>query len=151
MGRLSFAVPGTPQPKGSRQALPMGGKAGSRRIVLVEAGTRVTRPAKALWYRRVGDYASRARKRPLEPICEAVAVEILFRLPIAASRRRGKRRLVPGDPHTQKPDIDKLARGCLDPLKVAGVLADDCFVSALDATKEWCEAGMQGADITLTW
>jgi Holliday junction resolvase RusA-like endonuclease len=129
----------------------MGGKSGSRRIVLVEAGTRVTRPAKALWYRRVAERAQMALKTTHRPIVKAVAVTAVFRFPIAKSRLKGKRKLSPGDPHTQKPDGDKCLRGIFDPLKVAGVVTDDCVFFNFQGRKEWCAPGAEGADVTLTW
>jgi Holliday junction resolvase RusA-like endonuclease len=152
--KLAFFVPGVPMPKGSRMALPMGGKASSRHVVLVEAGTRVTRPAKAAWYTKVADYAleaSHGHGKGLK-IDSPVAVGVVFRFPIPKSRLRGKRKLVPGDPHVSAPDCDKLQRSIGDSLTRAGVIRDDALIwKWLDPQKLYCAAGSEGAEVLLTW
>jgi Holliday junction resolvase RusA-like endonuclease len=147
--KLAFFVPGVPQPKGSRRMMPVGGKTGALRHVLIEDGTRLTRPLRVSWYSRVAKHASAAFQGP--SVASPVVISALFRFPIARSRLKGKRRLKPGDPHTQKPDGDKCLRGIFDPLKVAGVVIDDCVFFKFQARKEWCAEGDEGAEVLLTW
>jgi len=42
--------------------------------------------------------------------------------------------------HTNKPDIDKLLRGLLDPMKKAGAIAEDCRVARVVVEKKYVEA-----------
>jgi hypothetical protein len=142
MGRLAFFVPGVPQPKGSRMALPLGGKAGSRHVVLVEAGTRRTRPLKALWYSKVAEHAFMALQRHAGHlrIDSAVSATVAFRFPIPKSRLRGKKAISPGDPHLAPCDLDKILRG-----------VGDALIWEWHARKTYCVQGDEGADVSLTW
>lgn len=148
MGSLAFCVPGIPQPKGSRQALPLGGKTGNQRIVLVEAGTRRTRPVKALWYELVEERARAARNAPI--VGSAVVASVNFRFPIPKSRRRGKRALKVGEPHVSKPDVDKLCRAIGDAL-TGSVIADDALIFCWHARKVYCAPGNEGVEVLLSW
>jgi Holliday junction resolvase RusA-like endonuclease len=151
--KLAFFVPGVPQSKGSHMALPMGGKSGSRHVVLVEAGTRRTRPIKAAWYSKVAACALEAghgQGKGLR-IDSAVSVKAVFRFPIPKSRLRGKRAITPGDPHLAPCDLDKILRGVGDALTRSGVIADDRLITEWHARKIYCEAGDEGAEVLLTW
>lgn len=149
MGSLVIRVPGIPQSKGSRQALPFGGKAGNRHIVLVEAGTKRTRSLKALWYATAAKAAKNAWKGP--PIGSSVIVSVAFRFLIPKSRQRGKRALKPGEPHTKYPDLDKLCRAIGDALVAADVLKDDALIFCWHARKIYCVPGNEGAEVLLSW
>jgi Holliday junction resolvase RusA-like endonuclease len=141
--RLELFVPGVPQSKGSMSAIKPG--------VVIEAGSTASRARKKNWRSRLEHnlwaehMAIRSRCFPLQG---PVVVDVSFRFPIAHSRRN---KVHPGEFHTQKPDIDKLLRAILDPLKESGVLTDDCVVADLHGQKSWCLPGSEGAEIVLTW
>lgn len=67
---------------------------------------------------------------------QPVRVEVTFFLPRPAKSKWG---LVPAG----KPDVDKLLRGVLDPLVIAGVLKDDSLVVEVVGRKLWTGNGNQ--------
>jgi Holliday junction resolvase RusA-like endonuclease len=100
------------------------------------------RSALKVWEQCVHVEALRARPRGkwcrwLGP----VAVHVTFRLPRPKTVKRSQ-------PHA-KPDLDKLVRGCMDP--ISGVLFnDDAQIVSLSAGKSYCASGEQpGASITV--
>lgn len=150
---MAFFVPGVAKSKGSRKALPRGGKAASRYVVLVEDGTARSRKEKAAWYTAASNYA-RAAWAPLgvnERITGPVAVSVVFRFPIPMSRRSGRRLLKPGDQHISKPDTDKLMRALGDSLALAGILKDDAQISSWKAEKIYGAPDEEGADVVVSW
>lgn len=44
---------------------------------------------------------------------------------------------LPGQAHTQRPDSDNLAKGCLDVMQQAAIYVDDSQVAELHVTKVW--------------
>lgn len=144
---MAFFVRGLPQPKGSGSYVrPPHGKA-----AYIEAGTTRSRKAKKAWYEAVSEQAS--LNGPRMPVETATVVGVCFYFPIPKSRLRGKRRLIPGDPHTSAPDCDKLQRGVGDALKQAGVIRDDCLIWAWEPPprKVYCSPGDEGAHVTVRW
>ena len=75
--------------------------------------------------------------RPLETPIELV---LAFRMPMPASWSKRRRSEMDGQPHTQKPDIDNLAKAIMDALNgVAWV--DDGQVFTVGSIKGWGPAG----------
>jgi len=146
--KLQFTVRGVPQSKGSRTQM---GR------VNVEAGTALSRKRKKAWADAVEREATEARlavcpeMADIFPVATSCKVDVSFYMPIPKTRTKGKCKLAKDTPHTQKPDIDKLARGILDPLTVSGVLKDDCYVSELVCRKRWCDAGGERAEIIISF
>ena len=70
----------------------------------------------------------------------ALVLDVVFVFPIPARRRKGKRALVPGTPHVQRPDRGNLLKMVEDVLEGI-VYADDCVVCAGDVRKEWGDEG----------
>jgi len=144
--KLQFTVRGVPQSKGSRTQM---GR------VNVEAGTALSRKRKKAWADAVEREATEARLAVCPemadafPVATSCKVDVSFYMPIPKSRFTGKNKLYSGKPHTQKSDIDKLARAILDPLTISGVLKDDAMVSDLSCRKEWCFAGDERAEIII--
>jgi crossover junction endodeoxyribonuclease RusA len=119
---VTFAVVGTPEPKGSMRAFVRGGRA-----VLTSDNPDLKR-----WQAAVR--ASAQRAMTMAGGCHstvAASVTLDFRLP--RPKALPKRRETP---HVKRPDVDKLARGVLDAL-TGVVWADDSQVAALRATKRY--------------
>lgn len=124
----TFFVPGRPAPKGSR-------------IFFRNGGSREVSPYEKQWETTVGQTA---RHNIHQPHQDAVTVTIEFVMPRPKSW--GKKR---EDPHTVKPDIDKLARATLDGLTGIAFI-DDRQVTKLTATKRRAHHGENtGAKITV--
>lgn len=143
--RLAFFVPGVPQPKGSGSRIASG--------VYLEAGTGPSRRRKKLWYSKVADHAliaAHGQGNGLR-IDSAVSARVVFRFPIPKSRLKGRRAIMPGDPHLAPCDLDKILRGVGDALTRSGVIADDRLIAEWHAMKVYCDKGDEGADVTLTW
>lgn len=143
--RLSFTVPGVPQPKGSGSIV-----AGGHYI---EAGTGPSRRKKTSWYSKVAEHALLALPGLASglKIDSPVSASVLFRFPIPKSRLRGKRALKVGDPHVSKPDCDKLIRAIGDSLTRGRLIGDDALIWDWSATKVYATPGDEGAEIVLTW
>lgn len=131
-----LTVYGVPEPKGSTRAFPRktaGGK--------VRAVTTSSNPNLKGWESLVREEAARVARERGVFFRGAVSVSMEFYLvrPRSVTRRRRP------DP-TAKPDLDKLIRGCLDPL--SGVLfVDDAQVCAIAARKSYAENGSARAVI----
>lgn len=122
---ITFTVVGVPVPQGSKRAF----KTKTGAVVMTEGATAEAAKRHKSWRAEVTD-AARAVAPP-EPFAGPVAVTLRFRfLPVASDPYRTY--------HVSSPDIDKLARSCLDALKVARVVVDDSRVCTLDATKRYC-------------
>lgn len=113
-----FDVVGKPEPQGSKRAFVRGGRA-----MIVESARNV-----GSWRRLVADKA--ADVAPQTPMQLAVKVEIHFRLPVPKSAPK-RRRLYA----VKKPDVDKLARACLDAMTKV-VYRDDSQIVDLHVTKQ---------------
>ena len=143
--RSSFFVYGTPAPQGSKRHLGNG--------VLVESSKRV-----APWRADVRAAAQKWFPRPQSsphPHPGYFHLTLEFRFPRPKSHyRTGRfswalREQAPrADCHTQRPDVDKLARAVLDAL-TGVVWGDDSRVTHLTASKQWCEPGEEGVHITI--
>jgi Holliday junction resolvase RusA-like endonuclease len=118
---LSFTVPGTPAPQGSKT--PFGGEANPHIKSWRET---VARAAHERW--------------PVGPIFGPVKVVVVFVFPRPKAHfRTGQYAdvLRPNAPewHTSTPDLDKLQRGIGDALKAGGMLRDDSQIAAWDVRK----------------
>jgi len=140
---VTFTVAGLPQAKGNARAfVPMKwareavaeGKA-PRAVVTLD------NPDAKNWEQLIASQAQTVAEGRL--FLGPVTVAVIFRLPRPVS---APRRVVH---HVTKPDVDKLARCCLDAL-TGIVFADDKAVVDLRARKVYVPAGAQpGADITV--
>jgi len=142
--RVEFFIPGIPQAKGSMTSPAPG--------VMIEAGSNISRARKKTWRARIEQAlfveAKKRYRKKRYPLAGPLIVDIVFRFPIPAYRRR---KIDPDEPHLQKPDVDKLVRGVLDPLTATGIVKDDCVVHDVHAHKAWCVPGQEGAVLVLTW
>lgn len=133
--KISFAVPGTPAPQGSKRAFVVAGRA-----VMAEAN-QATKP----W--RASVAAAAAEAMPGGPRSDPAIVELQF----AFARPRGhfgKRGLRPSAPtyKATKPDVDKLARAVLDAI-TGVVIRDDAQVVQLTASKLFADDGAAGVTV----
>jgi Holliday junction resolvase RusA-like endonuclease len=131
---VTFDVVGIAQPKGSTRAFvpkswaQQAAAAGTAPRAIVTSDN----PTAKDWQRLVADQAQTVAADG--QFVGAVMVAIVFRLPRPASLPRKVRH------HLRKPDVDKLARCCLDALR--GVLyPDDSRVVALTARKVYTPDG----------
>lgn len=130
--RVSFRIPGTPAPKGSR--IP-----GRRKD-----GSIFTRPASKRelpWTETVALIARGHRPpggKPLEPPYE---IELAFVMP------KGKRAKYEWP--SSSGDLDKLERAVLDGLKTGGLIVDDRHVTDLHASKRFGDPSTIGVQITI--
>lgn len=133
LGRVTFSVHGTPQPKGSLKAFHA---YRSRRVVVT-----ADNPKLAGWQRTIRAEALGARRRQ----CFAGPVEVtcVFILPRPLSYPK---RVVA---HTRKPDLDKLVRAVLDALAAGVLFGDDAAVVSLRASKSYVAPGF-GPGVTIT-
>jgi len=131
MAEVSFFVPGTPRPGGSKTAFPT--KSG--KIALVDASGKAGRS----WRSDVKVFAKQAYSGP--PMDGPVCLRLAFRMPRPKSHyRTGKRagELRDGAPfwHTSKPDLTKLVRSVEDAL--TGILwRDDAQIGEQIVDKQY--------------
>jgi Holliday junction resolvase RusA-like endonuclease len=140
---VTFTVAGLPQPKGSTKAfVPLAwareaAAAGKAPRAIVTSDN----PDAENWQQLIASQAQAAAEGVL--FVGPITVAVIFRLPRPAS---APRRIVH---HCTKPDIDKLARACLDAL-TGVVFADDKAVIDLRARKVFASpASPPGAEITV--
>ena len=119
MRSMAFQVFGDPIPQGSKRAFVV-----KNRAVVVDDNKATLRS----WRTAVVD-AARAELNGEAPDLGPVRVTMMFFL------RQPKRPKAPV-PIT-KPDVDKLARACLDGMTDAGVFRDDSQVTTLTARKRY--------------
>lgn len=125
--RVSFWVPGVPQPQGSKRAFrnPHSGS-----INIVESSKKV-----APWRTDVKEFARKAMTdRPL--FIGAVSITVAFVMYRPTSTPKTK----PTPAAIKKPDLDKLQRAILDALK-GTVYSDDSQVVTIHADKRIAELG----------
>lgn len=121
---VTFFVPGTPIPQGSKRAFVRGG-----RVSLVEAN-----PKLGAWRKTVklacieAMYEVMVHTQP----DQAFTVELKFKMP----RPRTVTRALP----TVKPDVDKLVRAILDSVTHAEFWADDSQVVEVNARKSYARS-----------
>ncbi|MBE7193762.1 MAG: RusA family crossover junction endodeoxyribonuclease [Gordonia polyisoprenivorans] len=122
-------VPGKPAPQGSKRHVGRG--------VLVESSKEV-----GPWRERIA-LAAHSHARGLTAGPATVRLEFVMPRPQSAPKRSTP-------PATKRPDVDKLARACLD--AITGVwIADDSHVVDLRATKRIALPGeTSGVQITVT-
>jgi Holliday junction resolvase RusA-like endonuclease len=137
---LRFTVFGRPQAKGSKRALPAGGRTGGRIIL------RDSNPNAAAWANRVADRAQQAILADpewvdVEILRNPVTVELLFYFArpqghYGTGRNRDKLRPSAPPEMAIMPDIDKLARCTLDAM-TGVVFHDDGQVAELYLRKRY--------------
>jgi Holliday junction resolvase RusA-like endonuclease len=133
---LDIWVAGTPRPQGSKRYL------GNGRVIEASPHIRVWRAT------ITGSAAAAAEAQGWATATGPVEVHLTFSLTRPRSHYRTGRHsdLLRADPPSHpamRPDIDKLARACLDGLTVAQIMQDDSQVVGLVARKVWgCEAGV---------
>ena len=106
------------------------------------------------WKMEVRDAGMRAIPKESETIMGPVSVEIAFWLPRPKSHLRKDGTLKPSAPehHTQKPDVDNLAKAVLDVLTDIRVWEDDAQVHSLSITRSWvANPHAAGCSVTLQW
>lgn len=140
MATLSFYVLGVPAPQGSKTAVVRGGRA-----VLLDGASAGARARHSQWRGAVAA-AAREAANGTPPIGTPVAVTVIFRFPMPASRTKKDRAL--GwlwKPTT--PDLDKVLRSTFDGLTDGGIITDDRIIVSVVATKievdGWCGASIE--------
>ena len=119
-------VPGTPTPQGSTKAFVRNGRA------MITHSNNKTMP----WRDSIAAHAME-RHGLIYPRPTALRIDMIFLMPRRAAEP--KRRI---DPHTRKPDLDKLVRAVLDAL--TGVwIEDDSQIVAIGASKETAAVGQK--------
>lgn len=128
---IEFFVPGKPQAQGSK--------------IKTTWGMREANKELGPWRERVAMAAYGALNGQDRLISGPVWVALVFVLYRPKSTPKTK----PTPPATKAPDIDKLARGCLDAMTHV-VYSDDAQVTALLVTKRVAEAGEEpGVHVTV--
>lgn len=153
--RITFAVVGTPAPKGSKSSFVPINKHTGQPFRRPNGGIVVSTvdgnaPAVKAWH---GDVALAAREAmhglPMF-VGNPLGVAVVFRL-VRPAGHFGKRGLKPTAPRfpSVKPDLDKLLRATMDPLE--GIVFDgDSRIARFEVTKVYCAPGeVAGADITV--
>lgn len=147
---MSFTADGTPAPQGSKTAIPAKTKAGvyTGKVSLVES-SKALKP-----WREVVAAAARAAKGswlvtvPEGPVI--LTIEFRFQRPkghYGTGRNAGKLKDWAPAYHLTKPDIDKLERGILDALTMAGVYKDDSQAVSVTAWKAYADNGAPGVTV----
>jgi len=112
---LVLFVPGIPAPQGSKRHVGKG--------ILIESSAKVKPWRESIRWSILEAWRD-------QPMCGPVSVCLDFIMPRPASTPKRKT-----PPAIRRPDIDKLARACLDAIGSAGVYRDDSQVTRLFATK----------------
>jgi crossover junction endodeoxyribonuclease RusA len=124
---VSFFVTGKPAPQGSKKSI------GNNRFI--EA-------SKYLPNWRAAVVSAAQQSYDGEPLDVPVRVRIIV---FINEPKKPKYKLAPATP----PDVDKVARGILDALKIGGIYRDDALVVSLEIDKMWSVEGMQGAFVSI--
>ena len=121
MTAVTFTVPGKPAPQGSKRHVGRG--------ILIESSKEV-----GPWRERVALAAHNAMAG-----CELITAAVTVRLDLVLPRPKSTPKTYT-PPAAKRPDVDKLARACLD--AITGVIvADDSQIVDLHATKRLAEHG----------
>lgn len=123
MRRVSFSVVGEPAPQGSKRHV------GNGR--LIESSRKLKPWRQAVVAAAKEALAEESGWAPWVVMDGPLCVHMSFRVP----RGRTVTRRYP----TVKPDLDKLERGVLDALTIAGVIADDARVVETRARKKYAD------------
>jgi crossover junction endodeoxyribonuclease RusA len=119
--RIKFFVPGIPAPQGSKRALGPGR--------MIEMSKNV-----GPWRERIALAAHNAMKgQPLFPGPAAIFIEVVLPRPKSTPKSYTPAAI-------KRPDIDKLARACLDAI-TGVIIADDAQITELHATKRLAHIG----------
>lgn len=130
---VSFFVPGTPTPQGSKNAYIRGGRA-----ILVETNKKLP-----TWRQTIAHIA--AQQQHKIPKGTPISLTIEFILP--RTKAMGTK---PAPPMTQKPDLDKLLRAVGDALTQSEIIHDDNQITTTHAHKRRAKPQEPtGAHITL--
>lgn len=135
MRALEFVVRGTPVPQGDLSASSIG----KGKVRLYHSNAKELRP----WRDAIAGAANDALNGA-EPLEGPVQLDVLFTIArpathfLPANSRRARRELRLDAPmwHAETPDVDKLARACLDALSGVAYV-DDKQVAALSARSRW--------------
>lgn len=139
---ITFEVLGVPAPQGSKTRMPNG--------ALVEGSSKTGRTKTKAWRSAVADAARdiAGHDDVPAPLDGPLGIDILFRLPMPASRPKRMRAAGVGW-HTTKPDVSKLLRATEDALTDAGLIRDDARICTVVIDKVEV-IGWTGAVITIT-
>jgi Holliday junction resolvase RusA-like endonuclease len=137
MTTCTIVIPGKPRQKGNSKRIvrfgPRMALVGDKKTVEAEAN------AKGIAW----------QQRPEGLLEGALTADVDFVFAIPASRRAGKRKVKPGDPHTQRPDRGNLLKLIEDVLEGV-VYSDDCTVADGRVRKVWGERDETVITITTT-
>ena len=128
--KIKFFVPGTPAPQGSKRALGPGR--------MIEMSKNV-----GPWRERIALAAHNAMKgQPLFPGPTAIFINLVLPRPKSTPKTYTPDAI-------KRPDIDKLARACLDAI-TGVIIADDAQIIELQATKRVAGIGeTPGAELEI--
>ena len=132
---VSFTVRGTPTPKGSTTRMPHGGT--------IPAGTPASRQRMEQWRNDIR-HAAAVAMAERQPFDGGIRLFVEFALMPPKSMPK---RLVGWNPHTKKPDVDKLLRAICDAL-TGIVWRDDSQVCIVGINKVYAWDGITGAVVT---
>lgn len=137
MQSLNFRVNGLPAPKGSVTRM--------RNGAYLPAGTAASRMNFQNWKDNIAS-AARVHMGEQKPWHGGIRMMAEFQLPVPTTTIRKHQR--GWFPHVKRPDVDKLARALLDPLKgIAWV--DDSQVCFLTVNKVYAWDGRHGAFVII--
>jgi Holliday junction resolvase RusA-like endonuclease len=123
-GAWTCTIPGKPKPKGN-----------ATRVMRLGRFTKVM-PSDAVVVAQNNGKAIAWQQRPAALFDGAIVVDVDFVFAIPASRRKGKRALTVGEPHTQRPDRGNCLKMIEDILEGVAY-ADDCTVADGRVRKVW--------------
>ena len=121
---ISFKVPGIPQGKGRPRYTVRGGY------------VRTYTPAGTARYEASLVSAMKAVWQGREPLREPVRLSLLILFP-RPKRMCWKRRPMPREPHTAKPDTDNVVKAVCDSLEKAGIVCNDSKIWSVLAEKQY--------------
>jgi len=122
--KTEFDVRGIPIPQGSLKAFIIKGKP------IITASNK----GLDMWRRLIADVAQNYAPTPI--LKGPIAIQLDFRLPKPKHEPKTKRTYP-----SRRPDIDKLARACLDAL-TGIIFIDDAQVIKLNVSKDWGDPGV---------
>lgn len=148
MRAIEFVAYGDPIPKGSTTRLPNGVTLdGAPSRSKDKAKRKAANARRRAWPTIVRDAAHSACEEAAlllevsSPLRGPLCVTATFYLARPKNETRAQRERIW---HVYKPDIDKLLRGVLDPLKKAGAIAEDCEVSRVVVEKRYVKLPAPG-------
>lgn len=143
---LSFTADGTPAPQGSKNTTALKDKSGeyTGKVNVYESSKKL-KP-----WRAVVAAAARAARGPTIEGPAILTIEFRLERPkghYGTGRNAGK--LKPSAPthHLKKPDVDKLERGILDALTIAGIYKDDSQVVSVTSWKTFADNAPPGVTV----